>query len=628
MLSVMILSLVISQNALDGNLQGGNGGALDSSLQQGSSSNAPRAKQDYRSRNLVVTGDVAGGRGFRGSVGYTAADDFRGATGGETTQAFRANAATTSARSLAAIPMNDRFSVATGIGATAYRRDFVASGIGSTTASGAVAGTSRAGWDSAIVTPTSQNAANNARIQLDSFTRQAASAMDISYLYQPVTVAVTRTADRRALRMIASPFVGIVGVPEADLIESLSLGVYGSALMRSDLRSGRVNSKKVARSYLSGVIADKSQSQSSDAMLTGEKLDNQLPATATGSVLSSSELVRGIRQVADVRTPYDRVLTTVGNRYRQSKGEIVENQAPVDVDSLREMGKIIQGIRDQFDMKPIEPVDEIERLLGSRLPQNSKTPADVVPESDAINQQSDATWSKNSQDVVPTKNTEGASNKSTTDESKDQHKKRTLQLNADEAYLLLTHGQNLSQLDAGTREALDTMLQAGDRSMREKRFLTAERAFTSGALIAPSNPLPVAGMANSQVAAGLQITAATTLRRLFMTWPEMIDTRYSLDILGSAERIREIAVESLKKSEGSKYESDYGLVAAFVGHQLSDRELIEKGIALLERNPNERILSEALRGIWLRQSTVIKVEPVPVPAPVPAPAPVTGEVRP
>ena len=362
MLSVMILSLVISQNALDGNLQGGNGSALDSSLQRGTSSNAPRAKQDYRSRNLVVTGDVAGGRGFRGSVGYTAADDFRGATGGETTQAFRANAATTSARSLAAIPMNDRFSVATGIGATAYRRDFVASGIGSTTASGAVAGTSRAGWDSAIVTPTSQNAANNARIQLDSFTRQAASAMDISYLYQPVTVAVTRTADRRALRMIASPFVGIVGVPEADLIESLSLGVYGSALMRSDLRSGRVNSKKVARSYLSGVIADKSQSQSSDAMLTGEKLDNQLPATATGSVLSSSELVRGIRQVADVRTPYDRVLTTVGNRYRQSKGEIVENQAPVDVDSLREMGKIIQGIRDQFDMKPIEPVDEIERL--------------------------------------------------------------------------------------------------------------------------------------------------------------------------------------------------------------------------------------------------------------------------
>ena len=115
MLSVIILSLVISQNALDGNLQGGNGGALDSSLQQGSSSNAPRAKQDYRSRNLVVTGDVAGGRGFRGSVGYTAADDFRGATGGETTQAFRANASTTSARSLAAIPMNDRFSVATGI---------------------------------------------------------------------------------------------------------------------------------------------------------------------------------------------------------------------------------------------------------------------------------------------------------------------------------------------------------------------------------------------------------------------------------------------------------------------------------------------------------------------------------
>ena len=632
MLSVMILSLVISQNALDGNLQGGNGGALDSSLQQGSSSNAPRAKQDYRSRNLVVTGDVAGGRGFRGSVGYTAADDFRGATGGETTQAFRANAATTSARSLAAIPMNDRFSVATGIGATAYRRDFVASGIGSTTASGAVSGTSRAGWDSALTTPTAQYAANNARMQLDMMTRQSATAMDLSSMYQPTTLSMMQTADRRPLRIIASPFIGIVAVPGSDMIESLNLGVYGSALMRADLRSGRVNSKKLQRSYLSGLVSMNSDEDKDSAMATGSKLDTQSPSRAIGAPTEKIDTRQGMRQitqVAQVKTPYDRILTGVGNRYKRSQGEIVEEETPVDSNSLRETGAIIQSLRDGFDMRPALPVDETERMLGSRTAKSSTGQESNPPQTTETVPQSGATDSPN----APKIDNANPDQSSSGDTSRPQSKP-TRRLTGDEAYLMLAHGQTMSQLDGGTKEALDTMLRAGDESMRSKHYLTAERAFISGALIATSNPLPIAGLANSQVAAGLQISAAMTLRRLFMTWPEMIDTKYSLDILGSKERLQEIAADSLKMSEGSKYATDYGLVAAYIGHQLGDSTLMEKGLTIMALNPNEQGLIDALRVIWMRpvnpSAPVVpsEIAPVPAPAPVPALAPVTGEVRP
>ena len=631
MLSVMILSLVISQNALDGNLQGGNGGALDSSLQQGSSSNAPRAKQDYRSRNLVVTGDVAGGRGFRGSVGYTAADDFRGATGGETTQAFRANAATTSARSLAAIPMNDRFSVATGIGATAYRRDFVTSGIGSTTASGAVSGTSRAGWDSALTTPTAQFAANNSRMQLDMMTRQSATAMDLSSMYQPTTLSMMQTADRRPLRIIASPFIGIVAVPGSDMIESLNLGVYGSALMRADLRSGRVNSKKLERSYLSGLVSLDSDEDS--AMATGAKLDTQSPSRAIGAPAEKSDTRQGIRQitqVAQVKTPYDRILTGVGNRYKRSQGEKVEEDTPVDSNSLRETGAIINSLRDGFDMRPALPVDETERMLGSRTAKSSTGQESNPPQTTETVPQSGATDSPN----APKIDNANPDQSSSGDTSRPQSKP-TRRLTGDEAYLMLAHGQTMSQLDGGTKEALDTMLRAGDESMRSKHYLTAERAFISGSLIASSNPLPIAGMANSQVAAGLQISAAMTLRRLFMTWPEMIDTKYSLDILGSEARLQEIAADSLKMSEGSKYATDYGLVVAYIGHQLSDSTLMEKGLTIMALNPSEQGLIDALRVIWMRPvnpsaPVPAEIAPVlaPVPAPVPAPAPVTGEVRP
>ncbi|MEY4786994.1 MAG: hypothetical protein RL692_888 [Planctomycetota bacterium] len=631
MLSVMILSLVISQNALDGNLQGGNGGALDSSLQQGSSSNAPRAKQDYRSRNLVVTGDVAGGRGFRGSVGYTAADDFRGATGGETTQAFRANASTTSARSLAAIPMNDRFSVATGIGATAYRRDFVTSGIGSTTASGAVSGTSRAGWDSALTTPTAQSAANNSRMQLDMMTRQSATAMDLSSMYQPTTLSLMQTADRRPLRIIASPFIGIVAVPGNDMIESLNLGVYGSALMRADLRSGRVNSKKLQRSYLSGLVSLDSDENS--AMATGSKLDTQSPSRAIGAPTEKSDTRQGIRQitqVAQVKTPYDRILTGVGNRYKRSQGEQVEEGTPVDSNSLRETGEIIQSLRDGFDMRPALPVDETERMLGSRTAKSSTGQESSPPQTTETAPQSGATDSSNAPNAPKLDNanpTQSSSGDTSRPQSKPAHR-----LTGDEAYLILAHGQTMSELTGGTKEALDTMLRAGDESMRSKHYLTAERAFISGSLIASSNPLPIAGMANSQVAAGLQISAAMTLRRLFMTWPEMIDTKYSLDILGSEERLQEIAADSLKMSEGSKYATDYGLVAAYIGHQLGDSTLMEKGLTIMALNPSEQGLIDALRVIWMRpvniSAPVVPAEIVPVPAPVHAPAPVTGEVRP
>src|SRR5688500_16525060 len=78
----------LAQDALGG------GNVLDSNLSAtGGRINQPRAQENYRDRNLIVTGDVAGGRGFRGSVGYTAAADFRGRTGSNEIFPFLADSA-------------------------------------------------------------------------------------------------------------------------------------------------------------------------------------------------------------------------------------------------------------------------------------------------------------------------------------------------------------------------------------------------------------------------------------------------------------------------------------------------------------------------------------------------------
>ena len=81
---------VAAQNALDA----GNGTALDAGLSpyQGSY-NQPLPVPNFRSRNLLVTGNVAGGRGFRDTVGYSAEFDFRGETGSDDLFRERANSA-------------------------------------------------------------------------------------------------------------------------------------------------------------------------------------------------------------------------------------------------------------------------------------------------------------------------------------------------------------------------------------------------------------------------------------------------------------------------------------------------------------------------------------------------------
>ncbi|MBL8745992.1 MAG: hypothetical protein JNK58_06500 [Phycisphaerae bacterium] len=72
------------------------GRALDGNLQVGSSGfNAPIAnfQRELALRNAVVTGNVAGGKAFRGDVGYSAADDFRGETGSDDLFEFQRDSA-------------------------------------------------------------------------------------------------------------------------------------------------------------------------------------------------------------------------------------------------------------------------------------------------------------------------------------------------------------------------------------------------------------------------------------------------------------------------------------------------------------------------------------------------------
>lgn len=78
---------VSAQNAL------GDGTNLDASLEHGASRRNSAARNDlvssYRLRNAIVTGNAPGGISFRGNVGYTAPNEFRGELASDDLFSFR-----------------------------------------------------------------------------------------------------------------------------------------------------------------------------------------------------------------------------------------------------------------------------------------------------------------------------------------------------------------------------------------------------------------------------------------------------------------------------------------------------------------------------------------------------------
>ncbi|MHC4767323.1 MAG: tetratricopeptide repeat protein [Planctomycetota bacterium] len=101
----------------------GGGDVLDSNTGTAyGNRNQPAQVQDFRSRNLLITGNVVAGRGFRGTVGYTGQYDFRGELGSDDLFFERANSAFSSPQYLAAGRTLERLRFGQYLGQVEYRR--------------------------------------------------------------------------------------------------------------------------------------------------------------------------------------------------------------------------------------------------------------------------------------------------------------------------------------------------------------------------------------------------------------------------------------------------------------------------------------------------------------------------
>ncbi len=552
MTSALIISLVLCQNALDGNLQRGGGTDLDRNLGRQGQVNQPVAQQDYRARNLVVTGDVAGGRGFRGTVGYSAEGDFQGTLGSDASRSFRANSALSSVSSLGNLPMNDRYGMATGIGAVAYRRETTATPISQGIVQRAP-GQERIGYSAMQAATASAD-----RLRLDLATRTSSASHEYSTLYEPLTLKTVPIAGGYKAKLIASPFNGLIAVPTDDLIESISLGVYGSSLMRADLRYGRADKTKIAQSYIT--VNDRS---------AAARLDTKVQPSVQGA--PKNEIPP---QLPGLNNAYNQIANAVTGRVRSLRQGAKPADAAAAAPELS-LGEAIAQVREGFMRAQDEDLGIAAAVKPAVADPLAKPAGEAPEEVDAVRK-----------------------------------------LTAAEVVDLLGHKELVDRLDGGSDQALDVLLATGESSLRNGRYMSAERAFVMAALVAPANPLPLVGVANSQLAAGLDLSAAVALRNLFMNYPEMIAVRYTPELLGPDERVRGIAQRAIDTGATSRHAADNGLLAAYVGYQLGDRTMTERGLELLAGSPNETQFASLLKSIWLRSE-----EPPPAGGIVPAPAP-------
>lgn len=513
----------------------GMGGALDANLSV-TDGPANRAAQqiDFNARNLVVTNSVAGGRGFRGSVGYLADTDFRARAGSDDLYRWEAYSAESNPVWVQTVRSADQFQIAQGIGQFEYRR--------ATTPLETI--------------PSNQPMAArpDARLRLD---RQN-SALNIGSVVQlnaqPVEFAQGLDARNNPVNYYVSPIQGLRMEKVADPLAKSGLSLYEKAVAREEIANGRILANNAQEAFISPL----SRSAAVDAMVRPVAIGAESAGDAYDRIVR--DVVRAYADAPNVNVNADpRVIEDVRKEIEALRG------------TLR--GRVTTTEAPKLEVAP-DPTETPEPGIDPR------TGLPMAPTKPDVNET-----------AVP-------GEPLSEDEAAIQEELR----NAETIRRLaenLRHGGTVSDLSPGERARVDQLVRSGQDNIQKGEFFAAERCFADALALNPGNPLLIAGLGNSQLGAGLYLSAGLSFRELFTSYPEMIDTRYEVRLLPKEARLRQ-AVDALRERISGKTDADsFGLLLAYLGHQLEDRSLVNEGLGVVTGNPTNDAMRLLLQEVWL-----------------------------
>lgn len=554
----------LAQNAL------GDGRALDRNLNANAatSANPSRANlaDQIRFNNRLITGEVGGGRSFRGSIGYRATDEFGAATGSSTNFNFRRDAASgdTGAAGLrAGDALQFQFALATGAGGP------LTSTLFQPARSGVSSGASMNAMRS-----TSAFSAASARLPVvlgyleSGEGPRALTASPLRGIASTPLSSVDITGSGAAGGARAAGFGGLGGAGGLTGMERSIRGVasVGDAAGRAArerqeaeraraIGAGFIDQQVLARPpEFQAVMTSLEQNIDQRAFPPEQRVDRTAAAaTARPTVgpgagpadqrvpsldplrpavpTSQPEPNRPAAEPEDTRSPVDRALDRLRGKLREEPGQS-------------------RGVGAGARSKP----------AGSGAAGGAEAPAGraplVAPDADL--------------NKPPTKD-EPPAMPEPTDNVLDALKKINVRMQT-----FIPTGDPNDRFAQRMTEA--------QTALREARFFDAEGAYSLALVLRPDDALARTGRVHAQIGAGLFLSAGGNLRTLLSDHPELIPVRYGPDLLPPTDRARDLAqrLEKELKGDAPALGDDAALLLAYLGFHFDQPEWTALGLSEMD----------------------------------------------
>jgi hypothetical protein len=551
----------------------GSGNLLDANSQIGSGGvNSGSVPLNFEARNLLVTGAVPGGRGFRGSVGYTPATDFRGATGSDDTYVFRAASAFSSPAFAASEMAHDRFMLAQGLGAFEYRR---------------------------ATTPKDYNTLSVAADQPDSRLRLDRANAQMSFgrlnweLGADRTIATSTAANGDGLRYVISPLRGLQIENLTDPLARSGMSVYERARARQDIAAG------IATMADYSMVREGMSMQAPDS----RRVDNRLKMKSEADRLRvdpSSMLPKSYLDIIDSINKTKDGKPADGKTDGKPTDGKTDGKSPTDPSMPSDAAQTpLEQVRDALEAlrpKNSRPNEETADPSKSDPTKPTTRPNSTRPNSTRPDPTKPATGSVKTDALI---SPDGTPRSAEAEREAARVKKRGVILSVDDAALILRHGKTINALSRDDRRRVDELVMQGESALRESDYFRAERRFEQAQSLASDNPLVEVGITHAQLGAGLYLSASLTLRNLFVAFPELIDAKYDRALLPNQDRLERAVGFMRERIKSGEDAPGYGILLAYIGHQTSDRKLVEEGLAVIGGNEKLDLSRKLLEGVWL-----------------------------
>jgi hypothetical protein len=555
-LSGALTGVASAQHAL------GDGQVLDRNLGLNTGGrNAAQAPTDFNARNLVITRNVVGGRGFRGSVGYLAADAFRGALPSDEQYDFRAGSAWSSVNFANYGETYQRLRFGQDAGLLEYRR----TGQGATIRS----------IEQQLFKP---GDVIKSRLRVDRFAQASSISASSRNVIEPTVIGGYMDEDGVPRSLQVSSLRGLFSQSVGQMTGIIGLTTYDRAALGEEYRDrpDAVEEDKLGRPFERRYTDLKSELRTQRQVVGTAVTDRQIDAQASAQALGSDRVPDFLRIREQVAERFERqqALSLAASEEEPSEVSDMETLAALD-DELRDLRERLAGVAG-ID-------DDLSALAASRGATGEAAAGDPLGTGLGARRTPEGRG--------------GTGDEETEDE-------RPLIERYGE---ILRHGQRIDRLASPEAQSrFNALLKSGEEALREGRYFWAEQRFTRALRFIPGEPMATAGLAHTQIGAGLYLSAALTLRSLFEFQPEMIDARYEPGLVPNRPRLLRAVTTLEERVEAQRDTPTSAFLLAYIGRLIGDRAVIQKALDAMEQAAPDDEMVPLLKVIWLASPQAVK----------------------